>query len=176
MIKILVGEEERVFLVHKSALTARSQFFKTAMGGKWQEAQDGVVKLPDDDGDTFALYEQLVYTGKVPAFDDSEETERKVVTSYGRSWIDCVSNHCKPEWELLSRLYVLAEKLQDLAAKNATVDAMIEKVQRKARIKGTRLGLRKCLPTPRAIEIMYENTPGFCPGRQVLVHIFVQYE
>jgi hypothetical protein len=85
MIKILVGEEERVFLVHKSALIARSQFFKTAMGGKWQEAQDGVVKLPDDDGDTFALYEQLVYTGKVPAFDDSEETERKVVRVTGEA-------------------------------------------------------------------------------------------
>jgi hypothetical protein len=175
MIKIVVGEKDRQFVMHKSALTARSQFFKNAMGGRWQEAHDGLVKLPEDDGDAFALYEQLVYTGKVPAFDDSEETERKH-SNYGHNWVTCVSTHCKPEWENLCRLYVLAEKLQDVAAKNATTDAMIEKVQRKARIKGARSGLTECLPTPRAIDIMYEGTPGFCPGRQVLVHMFVMYE
>jgi hypothetical protein len=57
MIKIIVGDQERVFVIHKNALIARSIFFKNAMGARWREGQNGVVKLPDDDGDAFALYE-----------------------------------------------------------------------------------------------------------------------
>jgi hypothetical protein len=87
-----------------------------------------------------------------------------------------VPERCETEWELLCSLYVLAEKLQDLAAKTATTDAMVEKKVRMAKIIGIFKDLEKCLPGARAIEIMYENSPDHCPGREVLIHLFVKYD
>ncbi|KAF2121999.1 hypothetical protein BDV96DRAFT_640068 [Lophiotrema nucula] len=67
-VEVLVGEEgkEKKFLVHKDLIASRSQFFATALSGPWKEAEDKVVKLSDDDPQTFELYVQLLYKGHVP--------------------------------------------------------------------------------------------------------------
>jgi hypothetical protein len=59
MLKIVVGPagDTRDFCIHEALLTARSKFFEKAMGKGWKEAEEKLVKLPDDDPDIFALYE-----------------------------------------------------------------------------------------------------------------------
>ncbi|KAI4697602.1 uncharacterized protein J4E84_000734 [Alternaria hordeiaustralica] len=51
------------FIAHESSLTSRSEFFRRAMNGNWQEADTRVINFPDDEPDTFALYISYVYIG-----------------------------------------------------------------------------------------------------------------
>jgi len=52
-------------MVHESFLTSRSEFFRRALNGNWQEAETRVIKLPDDDPEIVALYINFVYTGQL---------------------------------------------------------------------------------------------------------------
>jgi hypothetical protein len=171
MIKIVVGEDERVFLIHESVLTARSQFFKNAMTGSWKEAEDKVVKLPDDIADVFALYEQLVYTSKIPGFDSTEFEIR-------HKHEECTDKEaCQNKYTNLSHLYVLAEKLQDDEAKKTTLDAIVCEFRR--RDDDTDKDHRYheiCMPAAEAINIIYNGTPCPCPGRGALVDIYTWFD
>ena len=57
MIHIVVGDPEAVrdFYIHEALLTTRSKFFERAMRKGWKEAEHKLVKLPEDDPETFAL-------------------------------------------------------------------------------------------------------------------------
>jgi hypothetical protein len=149
------------------------KFFKKAMGKGWKEAEEKLVKLPEDDPDIFALYEQVVYTGQIPLFDD--EPERTFIDYTGESGSNrttCTSlEKCQHEYEALAELYVLAEKLQDLKARNTTVEAIIREVIHEV----ATVAENPCLPSLAAITIMYSKTPRHCPGRQVLLDCFMFY-
>ncbi|KAF1920341.1 hypothetical protein BDU57DRAFT_425817, partial [Ampelomyces quisqualis] len=154
-LKVVVGSgnNTREFGVHEALLTSRSEFFDKAMGKGWKEAEEKVVKLPEDDPDAFALYEQLIYTGNIPAFSDAPDRFISLV-----------------------RLYVLAEKLQDIKTKNSAVDAIIAKVSHESEsIASSNLFQAPCLPSNKAIRIMYEHTPSHCPGRQALLDCYIWY-
>ncbi|KAH7095302.1 hypothetical protein FB567DRAFT_543641 [Paraphoma chrysanthemicola] len=172
MVKIVVGrdDDKRELHVHEALLTARSKFFASAMRKGWKEAEEKIVKLPDDEHDVFELYASLVYTGTVPAFDEQLE---RVIPGYAE---ETICNHpqvCGSKYESLVKLYVLAEKLQDTQAKNATVDALITKVQHESQVVNTDEG--PCMPSISSIRTMYEATSHHCPGRQVLIDCFVWY-
>jgi hypothetical protein len=175
MLKIVVGGEgvARQFAIHEALLTTRSEFFKKAMGKGGKEVEDKVVKLPDDDMDIFALYEQLVYTGRLPIFDNSvDRFEYSQV--FGPNPYDCKDcGKCGEEYLTLTNVYVLAEKLQDIKAKNTTIDAIMSKVTHESSIINRDHG--PCLPGYKVIKMMYKNMPGHCPGRQILIDSFVWY-
>jgi hypothetical protein len=67
MVTIQVGLEsnDAKIVAHESFLTMRSEFFRRAMNGAWEEADTRVVKLPEDDPDIFALYINYVYTAQL---------------------------------------------------------------------------------------------------------------
>jgi hypothetical protein len=174
MLKIVVGQGNNKceFGIHEALLTARSKFFAKAMGKGWKEAEEKVVKLPDDEQEIFALYASLVYSGTVPAFD--ETPERIIHENDGQT--DCrYPDICQLEYESLVGLYVFAEKLQDVKAKNAAVDALIAKVTHESKVIFNTEYDGPCMPSLAAIETMYAKTPHHCPGRQVLIDCFVWY-
>jgi hypothetical protein len=53
------------FAVHEALITSRSPFFRNAMQGRWQEAQERTVNLTEDDPEVFSLYLQGLYAGHV---------------------------------------------------------------------------------------------------------------
>ncbi|KAF2024703.1 hypothetical protein EK21DRAFT_117548 [Setomelanomma holmii] len=48
-VSVSTAAHQQTFDVHESLITTRSPFFKKAMTGNWKEAQERVVKLPDDE-------------------------------------------------------------------------------------------------------------------------------
>ncbi|KAF2704198.1 hypothetical protein K504DRAFT_442237 [Pleomassaria siparia CBS 279.74] len=148
-VKIHVGEgdSKQSFAIHQALICARSRFFEKALNGKWKEAEEKVVKLPEDDPIAFGLYEQLLYTGSLPS--------KPEATGSGAS----------QEYVILSKLYVLAVKVQDIHAKCAATNAML------SRIREIQNG-KRALPDATAINIIYAGTPGPCAARRLLVDMY----
>jgi hypothetical protein len=65
VITVLVGEGEaqKSFIVHKELICTRSEFFRVSMKEVWNQGKEGVIPLPEDDPQVFALYVQSLYVG-----------------------------------------------------------------------------------------------------------------
>jgi hypothetical protein len=136
------------------------------MGKRWKEAKEKTVNLPKDDPEAFALYSQLVYTGRIPGMNDNAP-ERGKTTNDGKNHTCSTRNECEKEYRLLCGLYVLAEKMIDSQAKNHTIEALYFKIKQEGAINDEpTLG---CLPSTEAINIMYDGTAVNCSGRKILV-------
>ncbi|KAH7085653.1 hypothetical protein BKA63DRAFT_574954 [Paraphoma chrysanthemicola] len=133
MLKTVIGpdDDKREFHIHEALLTAHSKFFANAMRRGWKEAEEKIVKLSDDEHKVFELYVSLIYIGTVRAFD--EQRRRIAPEDPGQASCDH-PEVCKSEYESLVELYVVAEKLQDIQARNATVNALIAKSSIRARL------------------------------------------
>ncbi|KAI8939430.1 hypothetical protein NX059_003210 [Plenodomus lindquistii] len=153
LLKLIVGDNFNLpeFYIHEGILVARSEFFKNTMSAGWKEAEEKVVRLPNDDPGVVALYEQLVYTGRIPIFDT--DAERLSIWAEGLMCGD--QSLCQYEYTSLSKLYVLADKLHDIGAKNIVIRAMIEKIMYEESV---RLNQGIHLPGTDAIKIIYEGT------------------
>jgi hypothetical protein len=151
-IQVAVGEGDQLqtFDVHEDIITARSPFFKKAMSGDWKEAQDRLVKLPDDNPAIFQLYVHLLYTNMLAVVPDP------LPPNYTGS-----NEHVK-----LAKLYVLAEKLQDIDTKNTVLEAMLL-ATRQTRSDG------KCYyPGNGPICLIYAGTVPGSPMRKLLVDFY----
>lgn len=74
VLEVRVGRDNgRSFRLHEALVSARSDFFAAALTGQWKEAKDKIIDLPEDDPDIFALYPQLLYTGKIPVKEQTQE-------------------------------------------------------------------------------------------------------
>ena len=173
--------------MHESLLTSRSKFFKKAMNKGWKEAEDKLVKLPEDDPDIFALYEQLVYTGCIPVFDDDPEriyhedgdgdsngdddsSEDDEKSNDGHTYCQNITV-CQNEYNTLFKLYIFAEKIQDREAKKSCLDAINTKVEHESS-KVDNFDTGPCLPAVPIIKMVYQNTPESSAARQSLVHCY----
>jgi hypothetical protein len=161
MITVRVGKEldHKDFIAPESFLTSRSEFFRRAMNGKWAESESRVVKLPEDKPDVFAIYVNLIYTGHLPTMLKSKEElaglDHKTLRSF-----TC------PEYDSLLCLYVLAEKLQDIAAKGTALAAVFEVSQL------TDATGRTSIPHPTAVLFTYENTLKGSPARSLVTDLW----
>jgi hypothetical protein len=157
MLTIRVGKDSRKdFTVHDSFLISRSEFFRRAMNGSWKEAETRIVNLPDDSTHIFGLYLNFVYTGKFNTMRKSEqELHRLDETTF--------KNHIEHEYQDLFRIYVLAEKLQDISAKNAAITAAIE-VSQVAMRDGSWIP-----PSFVTANNVYEGTPEGSLGRRLVM-------
>ncbi|KAF2242042.1 hypothetical protein BU26DRAFT_439443 [Trematosphaeria pertusa] len=153
MLKILVGEKEQVFVIHEGVLTTRSKFFKNAMQKGWKEAEDKIVKLPEDDPTAFELYEQLVYAGHAENGAQADDCCDPVTLQFGT------------ESYVLCKLYVFAEKLQDSKAKNKIMDTLVDRIEQDVTI--------SYFPNPRAIKVVYDGTPSGSLARRLMVDLYV---
>jgi hypothetical protein len=146
VIQVRVGAEDDAgaptFSVHQELFTKRSEFFKLATSGSWRESKENTISFPEDDLDAFRVYLHLVYTNNVVS-----------------------SGTMKNEWMLLCRLYVLAEKLQDAAAKDSAIDAMRDYAKDARR-------MDTMVWDPEVIRELYDGTPERSPARRLVVDLY----
>ncbi|KAJ4338018.1 hypothetical protein N0V95_008191, partial [Ascochyta clinopodiicola] len=157
-VSVGTGSAQQEFVAHESFLTSRSEFFRRAMNGAWEESESRVVKLPEDDPHTFELYMSFVYTGQVPVNDQLEDLPEEVDKSELRKII-------KEEYDNFFRLYILADKLQDSVAKDAAIAAIF-----KVRTSGIHNGLY-CMPKYKTLSMIYEQLPAGSPAKRLAVDI-----
>ncbi|KAI4711420.1 hypothetical protein J4E89_003985 [Alternaria sp. Ai002NY15] len=102
--------------------------------------------LPDDDPDTFRLYLNLVYT-------------HQLVTRGTGQWLK------------LCRLYVLAEKLQDITSKNQIIDGMYAFFSEIACQPTLSVNISRMLPAAATTEL-YEGTSKQSQARELVLDFY----
>ncbi|KAI9879186.1 MAG: hypothetical protein M1830_009261, partial [Pleopsidium flavum] len=68
VVKVLVGSEEKAFDLHKELLCSTSKFFAAAFGGRFKEAEVGVIKLPEQKVETFEYFVHWLYRRKLTGY------------------------------------------------------------------------------------------------------------
>ncbi|KAH6671063.1 hypothetical protein B0J14DRAFT_640085 [Halenospora varia] len=101
IVTIYVGNERTEFVVHKQLICETADYFSKAFTGAFVE-RDGVIHLPEERPETFALFVDWVYTGRIPC------------------------HHTQLHLENLFRLYVFAEKLCLNDPANKAIDQMVD--------------------------------------------------
>ncbi|KAG9202235.1 hypothetical protein G6514_004673 [Epicoccum nigrum] len=148
-IRVSVGKLDTCmqnFTMHQDLISTRSEFFAKALRGDWKEAQERTVVLPDDEPEVFRLYLQFLYTGQV------------ALNSVARGGA----------YVVLSKLYVLAEKLIDETAKTALLAALSKRDG-----KHDSQGVLHC-PGFESINIIYNGTPDDSAARECVVDLYTK--
>jgi len=156
-VKIRVGQQplQKTFVVHEDIIS-RSEYFRRAMNGNWAESDNRIVSLLEDDPHTFSIYLHMVHTNRFP-----EPTTFRDISTKG-----LFARFIKSDLVQLAKVYVLAEKLQDTATKNA----IVREIMAKSAVQGPD-GSKYC-PDPIAINIIYNGTPKGNPCRRLVVHMW----
>jgi hypothetical protein len=151
-ISVGTGNDKQDFDVHESFLRS-SLFFRKALSGDWIEAKTRHVNLPEEEPAVFHDYIHFLYThslcvrsGNKPGEDDDGHDENKS----------------------LLKLYVLAERLQDINTKNVVIEAMYNCLWGIC-TSGSQM------PDVECIRIVYEGTPACSPMRRLLVDFYTYY-
>ncbi|KAF2751799.1 hypothetical protein M011DRAFT_391532, partial [Sporormia fimetaria CBS 119925] len=144
-IRIIVGTEnsQKEFAIHKGLICDRSEFFKNALGGNWAETDN--VKLPEDDAELFAIYQEFLYTNRLPVNDNEGDPQNKYL--------------------ILCKIYVLCEKLLDTSSKDAVLSAL------EALCK-TKFDERRVCPDFQCVEAIYNGTPQGNKARMLLASVY----
>jgi hypothetical protein len=182
IIKVIVGDPEcddandalqvQTFFAHKDALVSSSPFFAKALRkyepdrpdtlAAWVEAETGVIKLPEDEPEVFANYLELVYRRTVHSImaPDSADLQND---AYYEEFMARV-------WEYqtsLCRVYVFAEKVQDITAKKLLLTALVESTLLKNN------NGNSYLPMFEQVNIIYNGVPSSDPIREFLTDCHV---
>jgi hypothetical protein len=64
---IYVGPERKRCLIHKDLLTKQSEYFNSALNGKFKEAEENSIHLEEESPATFDLLVGWLYQGRIPA-------------------------------------------------------------------------------------------------------------
>ena len=62
---VLVGQDEKPFLVHTAYICKTSGFFAKAYSHGWKEDRERIVRLPEADVELFQAYLYWTYTGNL---------------------------------------------------------------------------------------------------------------
>ena len=150
--KLVVGSTGQILLAHRHVLELSSDFFKVAMKDTWMEGQRHEVNLPEDEPETLSLYLFYLYRGELAT--TSKTTAGK---AYGA------------ELTQLAKLLTFGEKYQDVALKNAVIDAMIV-VSSEADKKGGKRFL-----SDGVVDIIYKGTQAKSRARELIIELHIRY-
>lgn len=127
-----MGNEEQRFVVHRSIITQHSAFFRAALEKGFRESAEKIIRLPEADVKTFEVYMQWAYHGSIVTMTPEEQLH---------------DLGAPRRFANLADLYVLADRLEDMGLRNATIEE----------IKRVTIEVNND-PGPEAIAIAYENT------------------
>lgn len=134
----------RSYSVHDELVIANSAFFEAALKKGWLEAEQRIVKLPEDDPKTFDLFYWFLYTGKI--FSE-------------RDCLDKTREGTDEEKNRLGAAWTLGEKLQFSDLKDAVIDILIQR-------------LNVSIPTSWH-KMVYATAPASSPMKGLVVDIAV---
>ncbi|KAK4565681.1 hypothetical protein LTR86_003529 [Recurvomyces mirabilis] len=110
---VLIGDDERAFAVHSSVVSKKSEFFRAACNGKFKEAKEKTIRLPEADIEPFRAYIQWCYNDTVCVEPPSLGTKKSPnVPRHGE------------EQRAMSRLYCLATLFLDTTLQNKVIDSL----------------------------------------------------
>ncbi|KFY80385.1 hypothetical protein V499_00756 [Pseudogymnoascus sp. VKM F-103] len=66
IVTVYVGPREKRYSVHKTLLTSQSEYFEKALNGKFKEADEQTIRLPEDSPDAFDLLIGWLYQNQIP--------------------------------------------------------------------------------------------------------------
>ncbi|KFY01007.1 hypothetical protein O988_02967 [Pseudogymnoascus sp. VKM F-3808] len=66
IVTVYVGPREKRYSVHKALLTSQSEYFEKALNGKFKEADEQTIRLPEDSPDAFNLLIGWLYQNQIP--------------------------------------------------------------------------------------------------------------
>lgn len=114
VICVLVGKESHAtkFFVHTELITNHSELFKAALKRGWKEAEERLVRLPEEKPKNFENFHSFLYTGKVYSrkLNENKPSENEDL-----------------EWSRLSEAWVLSEVLLSSTYKDAVMDTILHK-------------------------------------------------
>lgn len=149
------GSDAESFTAHESMLTARSEYFKRAMNGNWDESETRVIKLTDYDPAIFALYLNHVYTKQFPTMMNTQAELQAMEPDMAR-------RITSDEVHQLAHVYVPAERLQDIQARSAVIHVIVHLYN----------AINGPLPPTRTVELVYKETPKGRPLQHLLAELW----
>lgn len=142
------GPALQTFHLHKDIAVKFSDFLAAASRNGWREAAEGVIKLPEQDSEVFAIFEAFIYNGCIYSKKEGDEFRG----------LDGVNKN--KEWARLSSAWLLGETLQASAFKDAVVDAWIDL-------------LRSPQVPLSAFVSIYPGTVGKSPMKELLIDVAI---
>jgi hypothetical protein len=127
----------------------------------WVEGEEDIVRLPEDDQSIFVLYVQLLYQGRLPI----TRAMSKVHGQSDKEWECDVIAAVSREYDLLARLYVFCEKIQDSTGKIAVITGWIEE--------GKIVRHGTYCASLRAVNIVFAGTTEADPLRSLIIDTYV---
>jgi hypothetical protein len=138
----------------------RSGFLSAARSSRWNKEPQVPVDLSDADPHEFSDYLQLVYTGTIVP------TDPKILQYYrdGSPAENKKSTRLASEsyFHMLTRLYVFADKLEDLMSANMIMDCILDFNNES-----------NFFPALHTITWVWEHTPANSPLRRLVRDIYV---
>lgn len=141
-----VDSDAKDFHVHEDALRRHSEFFRAALIGDWNEAREGIVRLPEEDPEVFDTFVTFVYSGRVNVPQDTDCSTDKVDSDELGALADC---------------WLLADRMISQSFKDAVADALTKRIVRTGMVP---------LDMP---EIIYAHTSIPCGIKRLLVDVAV---
>ncbi|CAD0110786.1 unnamed protein product [Aureobasidium uvarum] len=139
VVTIEVGPEKKVFVVHKELLCFYSDYFRAPFDGSFKEAIEGKLTLPDENIDTFYLFDGFLYTNQLR---NQERASGSNIRCYN-----------------LSRLWVFGDKYLVPALQNMAMDCLVERLHI----------VKKRLGSEPTMSFIYDNTVHDSPLRRMAI-------
>lgn len=143
-------------------MTSRSNFFRIALSGRWEEASARIVNLPDDQPELFALYLNHVHSWQIGVENPKPGESPLGIPRAGIDDTAAINHMMQEHYKRSFQLYILGEKLGDVFFKDATIFSIFK--QQEKRYKGKRI-----MPTCQFLSLVYEGTPVGSPCRRILI-------
>ncbi|KAK3068799.1 hypothetical protein LTR53_013345 [Teratosphaeriaceae sp. CCFEE 6253] len=121
-ITILVGHDERPFIVHQDLICSASKFFEKACSGTWRKSRNEPITMKETDADVFRVYVEKLYS---PSIDLNDLYTSLKVDQRHANGTDTYSK--LPSARDLSRLWAFGDYVQDHTFQNVAIDALVDR-------------------------------------------------
>ncbi|KAF2766626.1 hypothetical protein EJ03DRAFT_353766 [Teratosphaeria nubilosa] len=173
---VLVGPLEARFTIRPEVLCASSPFFKAAYE-RWQKSREP-FKLPYDEPKVFQLYLCAAYYREIDNEQLNDQGDVGLNPRIKQAWQvrrepngpddKVAQDQRQPQrrsqevFLLLTKAYVLADKLNDLTSADIIIDKIIQEVE-----------FRDCVVASDSIEYAFKNQAQTSPLRRLFVDLYV---
>jgi hypothetical protein len=140
-----VGPEKKRFIVHQDLLTYHSEFFRAALTGKFKEAEEKTVPLPEDSEVIFEFFVHWLYHKEFPTTDNAST---ELLEQWRNDYENAEGYKGALESKNLIKLHVFADKYGEERLKTATLNGLF-------------IHFTTCIsvPSQASVRYAYDNLP-----------------
>lgn len=153
-----MGQEKKVFRVHKDLICGRVSYFDKMFSGGFKEAQEQAATLPEDDIDAFALFVKWLYAGELPSARELRNFKTDTDRSFNETSLSNPEVHVPSLRIALLRLHVFAEKICETELADYVMTTLLDLFR-----------TTEC-PSVSELTDLYPHTTPESPLRKFIVH------